>query len=67
MAVHSAVGDTRLIQTVEENATLLDRASLTGIGVILDSDSMVSPAVRHSAIRDGLRGRDTPYRMIQEL
>jgi hypothetical protein len=57
VAVHSAVGDTRLIQTVEENATLLDPASLTGIGVILDSDLMVSPAVRHSAIRDGLRAK----------
>lgn len=57
VALHSAVGDTRLIQTVEENATLLDPASLTGIGVILDSDSMVSPAVRYSAIRDGLRAK----------
>ncbi len=57
VAVHSAVGDTRLIQTVEENATLLDRASLTGIGVVLDSDSSVAPADRYKAIRDGLRAK----------
>jgi hypothetical protein len=54
VAIHSATGDTRLIQTVEENATLLDRASLTGIGVVLDSDS-VAPADRYLAVRDGLR------------
>jgi hypothetical protein len=56
IAVHSAVGDTRLIQTVEENSKLLDSTSLTSIGVILDADSVRSPAERYVEIRDGLRG-----------
>jgi hypothetical protein len=55
VAVHSAAGDTRLIQTVEENTMLLDPASLTGIGLILDADSVRSPAERYVEIRDGLR------------
>jgi hypothetical protein len=57
LAIHNAVGDTRLIQTVEENSTLLDPASLTGIGIILDSDSIVSPGQRYVAIRDSLSSK----------
>ena len=43
VAVHGAAGDTRLIQTIEENAKLLDPGSLTGVGVVLDSDSARLP------------------------
>jgi len=57
VAVHSALGDSRLIQTVEENAALLDSAKLTGIGIVLDSDATVTPADRYVAIRDGLRAK----------
>src|SRR4051794_33484788 len=32
VAIHSAVGDSRLVETLEENAVLLDPASFTGIG-----------------------------------
>jgi hypothetical protein len=60
IAVHSAVGDTRLIQTVEENGKLLDPVGLTGIGVIFDSDSVETPADRYAQIRDGLRGIGYP-------
>jgi hypothetical protein len=54
VAVHSAVGDTRLIATIVENAVLLDMARLSAIGVLIDSDD-VSPIDRYNAIRDGLR------------
>jgi len=57
VAVHSAIGDSRLIQTVEENAVLLDRAAITGIGVLLDSDSALAPHDRYRVIREGLRGK----------
>jgi hypothetical protein len=57
VAVHSAIGDSRLIQTVEENAVLLDRATITGIGVLLDSDSALAPNDRYRVIREGLRGK----------
>src|SRR5271165_6051262 len=57
VAVHSAVGDTRLIQTVEENAKVLGSAGLAGIGIVLDSDSARTPSDRYVAIRDGLRAK----------
>ena len=56
VAVHSAVGDTRLIATIGENAVLLDVARLTAIGILIDSDD-VSPFDRYNAIRDGLRAQ----------
>jgi hypothetical protein len=56
VAVHSAVGDTRLIATIGENAVLLDVARLTAIGVLIDSDDD-SPIDRYNKIRDGLRSR----------
>ncbi len=55
MAVHSAVGNTRLVETVEENSKLLDSAQLTGVEVILDADSDLTPEQRHAAIRAGLQ------------
>lgn len=55
VAVHSATGDSRLVQTIEETAVVLDRGSFTGIGVLLDSDSDVPPVTRYAAIRDALR------------
>lgn len=60
VAVHSAVGDTRLIQTIGENAALLDPARLTAVGVLLDSDSEVGPLARYSAVRDALRANGYP-------
>ena len=57
VAIHSAVGDTRLIQTVEENANVLGSTDLTGIGVVLDSDSALKPSERYAVIRDGLRAK----------
>ena len=54
MAVHSAVGNTRLIATIGENAVLLDVARLSAIGVLMDSDG-VSAIDRYNAVRDGLR------------
>lgn len=49
IAVHSAAGETRLIETVEERSITIDYSGLTGIGILLDSDTIRSPAesVRH--------------------
>jgi hypothetical protein len=54
VAILSAIGDTRLVQTLEENAAVLDVAKLTGIGIILDSDSEKTARERYNAIRDRL-------------
>lgn len=61
VAVHSATGDSRLIETVEENAFEIDHARLTGVGVILDADSDKPPNDGYTAIRDGLRAKNFPF------
>lgn len=55
IAVHSAQGDQRLIQTIEENLTYFDFYQITGIGILLDSDKEASPNNRYVAIRDQMR------------
>lgn len=62
IAVHSAVGDTRLIKTVEERSITIDYPRLTGVGVLLDADNTSrSPAERYAVIRDGLRARNFAF------
>ena len=61
VAVHAAIGDTRLIDTVEENALAIDHNQLTGVGIILDTDSTKSPSDRYAAVRDGLRAKNFPF------
>jgi hypothetical protein len=51
LAVHSATGDTRLVETVQENLAILDPARLTGVGMLLDSDMQVPAATRYSDIQ----------------
>lgn len=57
VAIHSAIGDARLVQTIEENATLVPFSAMTSVGVLLDSDTGVAPTDRYIAIRDALRGK----------
>jgi hypothetical protein len=57
LAVHTAIGDTRIAQTVEENAALIDLGHLTGVGVILDSDSEQTPPQRYASVRSELAAR----------
>ncbi len=57
IAVHSAVGDSRLVQTVEENSALISFGVMTGVGILLDSDTLVTPAMRYASIRDELRAK----------
>ncbi len=57
VAIHSAIGDTRLIQTVEENAGFIDVGQMTGVGIILDSDSQISVADRYAKIRTGMQAK----------
>lgn len=57
VAIHSAIGDTRLVSTIEENAILIDFDELTGIGVILDSDSEVTAQQRYELVKGKLAAR----------
>src|SRR6266480_4566830 len=57
VAVHSALGDSRLVETVEENAAVIQVEEVTGIAVLLDSDVSYAPAARYASVRDALRGK----------
>lgn len=54
IAIHSAIGDSRLVGTVEENASLIDLRQVTGIGILLDSDKQISAQKRYAAIKQDL-------------
>lgn len=57
LAVHSAIGDSRLAATVQENSTLIDFAELTGVGIILDSDRENSASDRYAAIKKEIHSK----------
>lgn len=50
IAVHSADGETRLVQTLQENLVILEPnlplAQLSGIGLMLDADAQIAPDAR---------------------
>jgi len=54
IAIHSAVGDSRIVATVEENAAFLNINKVTGIGIFLDADSKGLPANRYASIQTEL-------------
>lgn len=62
VAIHSAIGDTRLIDAVEETVVLIDQSQLGSIGLVLDADKAVVPSERFATIKEGLSqiGLPTP-------
>jgi hypothetical protein len=61
VAVQVAMGDTRQINTLEEDSIKLDLARLTGIGIFLDADAAISPVGRYVRVRDGLRAKNFAF------
>lgn len=61
IAVHSAIGDSRLVETVDETRETLDLdqrfRELTGVGIILDSDREIAVAQRYSDICLAMQNR----------
>lgn len=55
IAIHSAIGDTRLAKTIEETDTVVDLADSSGVGFIVDCDEGRSAVDRYAAIRDRLQ------------
>lgn len=55
IAVHSAIGDAGLVETIEENLALLDRSAVASVGLILDSDKQTAASARYGGIRDRMR------------
>ncbi len=51
IAIHSAGGDSRLTEVVQENAVYLDHNQITGVGILLDSDHAVPALERFNGIK----------------
>lgn len=55
VAVHSAIGDSRLVNTLEESKTRINLDSdfnlMTGVGIILDTDHEITAINRYTAIK----------------
>ncbi|MBD2452935.1 hypothetical protein H6G80_02320 [Nostoc sp. FACHB-87] len=50
IALHSAVGITRLANTVEESLALISSAEIFSVGFVLDADSNETPSARFNAL-----------------
>jgi len=57
VAVSSAVGDSRIAETIEETLSVAewDIESLEGIGILLDADTEQIPAKRFGSVKDEIR------------
>lgn len=69
IAVHSAIGDSRLVAIIEESRELINLKSdfqrMTGVGILLDTDREIPAAGRYTAIKKGMLAKgftlpDTP-------
>jgi hypothetical protein len=65
IALHSAIRDTNIINTIEETLAITswEANRLVGLGIVLDADSKVSPKERFDNIKDRLQ----PLDLISEL
>ena len=61
IAVHSAVGDSRLVETVEESQIAINLASdfnlMTGVGIILDTDHEIPAINRYNSIKAEMQAK----------
>lgn len=55
IAIHSAVGDSRLVATLEETLATLDASAFTGLGIMLDSDSDKSASERYATLHQSVQ------------
>lgn len=54
LAIDNAIGDTRLVETLEETLALVDTSRLNSIGLVFDADTNMSASVRYASIRTKL-------------
>ncbi|MFM2056801.1 MAG: hypothetical protein RLY71_1186 [Pseudomonadota bacterium] len=54
IAIHSAVGDSRLVATLQETVEVLGADIFTGLGVMLDSDSDKAATERYDTLRQAV-------------
>lgn len=51
IAVHSARGDSRLAETVEETGFSIDYEDVAGIGILLDTDKQIAVDARYASLK----------------
>ncbi|WP_295430075.1 DUF3226 domain-containing protein [uncultured Thiodictyon sp.] len=56
IAVHSAVGDSQLIRTLEQNVGQLDDDAISSIGILLDADQQ-TPTTRYANLRGDMAAK----------
>lgn len=71
IAVHSAVGDSKLVSSIEVTCAVIDRGALTGIGLLLDSDKAIPALARYTEIRKQMNKKgfaldDTPDVILKD-
>lgn len=54
IAIHSARGDSRLAQTLEETKVAIDYSKVTGVGILLDSDKQIAVSARYENLNTQL-------------
>lgn len=66
IAIHSATGDSQLVNVMEENATMLDLNAMVGVGILLDSDQQVTAVQRYAKIKQELEKKSTQFKLHNE-
>lgn len=54
IAIHSAIGDSRLVATLEETLEVVDAATFVGLGIMLDADSNDTVSQRYASLCEKL-------------
>jgi len=64
IAIHSATGDSQLVNVTVDNAVMLnDLQAVVGIGILLDSDKKISAQQRYADIKQELANQSSPFKL----
>ncbi len=62
IAIHSAIGDSQLVNVTIENQAILNNLQVVGIGILLDSDKEISAQQRYADIKQKLE-KSSPFKL----
>jgi hypothetical protein len=57
IALHSAIGDSRLVASIEESCSIIKQGDLTGIGLLLDSDKVIPVHKRYTNLKEQMTAK----------
>ncbi len=67
IAIHSAIGDSMLVNVMEENMATLGINTMVGIGILLDSDEQISANQRYAEIQKELTKKSLQFKLHNEI